>query len=144
MQPKTERKDPPKPHKPPLKKNVASSAPRQQQAASSRENTGGAAASADPNVINRYAAQLAAALRSRLRYPDAARSQEISGVATIHFMMQRSGRIISASLVRSTGNNILDQAALATAAPGTALPPAPDSLPKQQLTFTVPLRFSLR
>ncbi|PVE26037.1 hypothetical protein DC522_02040 [Microvirga sp. KLBC 81] len=142
-QTKTERKDPPKPRKPTLKKNVASSSP-QQQAASSSENTGGAAASADPNVINRYAARLAAALRSRLRYPDAARLQGVSGVATIRFTMQRSGRIVSASLVRSTGNNILDQAALATAVPGTALPSAPDALPQQQLTFTVPLRFNLR
>lgn len=148
VQPKTERKDPPKdppkPRKPAPKNNVASSAPRQQQAASSRENNGGAAASADPNVINRYAAQLAAALRNRLRYPDAARRQGVSGVATIRFTMQRSGRIVSASLVRSTGNTILDEAALATAAPGTALPAAPDALPQQQLTFTVPLRFNIR
>ncbi len=144
VQPKTERKDPPKPRKPTPKKNIASSAPRPQQAASSRENNGGAAASADPNVINRYAAQLAAALRNRLRYPDAARRQGVSGVATIRFTMQRSGRIISASLVRGTGNDVLDEAALATAAPGTALPSAPDALPQQQLTFTVPLRFNIR
>jgi periplasmic protein TonB len=144
VQPKTESKDPPKPRKLTPKQNVASSALRQQQAASSRENNGGAAASADPNVINRYAAQLAAALRNRLRYPDIARRQGVSGVATIRFTMQHSGRIISASLVRGTGNDILDQAALATAAPGTALPSAPDALPQQQLTFTVPLRFNIR
>jgi protein TonB len=105
---------------------------------------GGSAASADPNTLNRYAAQLAAALRSRLRYPETARAQGISGVATLRFTMQRSGRIVSATLVRSAGNTVLDQAALAAASPGTSLPPAPETIPQQQFTFSVPLRFSLR
>ena len=75
---------------------------------------------------------------------DAARAQGLAGVATIRFTMQRSGQILSASLVRSAGHNTLDQAALATAAPGASLPPAPDAVPQQQLTFVVPLRFNLR
>jgi len=151
--PKPVKKPPPerKPieRKPPPRREVAEqraapSTPRQGQASSSREDTGGAAAAADPNAFNRYAAQLAAALRSRLRYPEAARSQGISGVATVRFTMQRSGRIVTASLVRGTGHLILDHAALATAAPGTSLPPAPDAVPQQQFTFVVPLRFNLR
>ncbi|MFC1456513.1 MULTISPECIES: energy transducer TonB family protein [Microvirga] len=135
--------------KPPPRRDVAEqrpvpSTPRQGQASSSRENTGGAAASADPNVLNRYVAQLAAALRSRLRYPETARAQGLEGVATIRFTMQRSGQIVSASLVRSTGNPSLDQAALAAASPGTSLPAAPETMPQQQLTVSVPLRFNLR
>lgn len=144
VRPKTERKDPPKPRKPPLRKYVAPSVPRQQQAASSQENTGGAAASADPNVLNRYKAQLVAALRRRLRYPASEQRRGNTGIATVSITMQRSGRIVSASLVRSTGNTALDQAALATVAPGTVLPSVPDALPQQQLTFTVPLRFDIR
>jgi protein TonB len=123
---------------------AAPSAPRDGQRSSSAENTGGAAAAADPNLLNRYAAQLASALKQRLRYPESARLQGISGVATIRFTMQRSGRITGASLVRGTGHAVLDQAAVATAAPGTSLPPAPDSIPQQQFTFSVPLRFNLR
>ncbi|KAB0265477.1 TonB family protein [Microvirga brassicacearum] len=123
---------------------AAPSVPRDGQRSSSAENTGGAAAAADPNVLNRYAAQLASALRQRLRYPESARLQGISGVATIRFTMQRSGRITGASLVRGTGHAVLDQAALATAAPGTSLPPAPNTIPQQQFTFSVPLRFNLR
>jgi protein TonB len=135
--------------KPPPRQDVAEqrpvpSMPRRGQASSSRENTGGAAASADPNVLNRYVAQLAAALRNRLRYPEAARAQGLEGVATIRFTMQRSGRIVSASLVRSTGNGALDQAALAAASPGSNLPAAPEAMPQQQLTVSVPLRFNLR
>jgi protein TonB len=147
--PKPEKKPPPKPveRKPPPRRTVAEQKPlpsdaRQGQASASRENMSGQAASADPTARNRYLASLVASLRNRLRYPDVARSQGITGVATVRFTMDRSGRIISASLVRSAGHPALDQAALTTASPGSSLPPIPDFIP--QSTFTVPLRFNLR
>jgi len=147
-EPKPEKKPPlPKPveRKPPPRRTVVQQPPseaRQGQASSSRENMGGSAASADPAARNRYLASLVAALQRRLRYPDAARAQGISGVAQIRFTVDRSGRIVSASLMRSAGHAALDQAALATAAPGSSVPPVPDFIP--QLTYTIPLRFNLR
>jgi protein TonB len=147
--PKPEKKPPPKlvERKPPPRRAAAEQKPlpsdaRQGQASASRENMSGQAASADPNARNRYLASLAATLRNRLRYPDVARSQGVSGVAQIRFTVDRSGRIVSSSLVRSTGHPALDQAALATASPGSSVPPVPDFIP--QLTFTIPLRFNLR
>ncbi len=112
--------------------------------AASRENAGGAAASAaDPSAMNRYVAQLAAALKSRLRYPEAARAVGAGGVTTLRFTLHRSGRVLSASIARSAGHPALDQAALATASPGSMLPPAPDAVPHNQLTISVPLRFNM-
>ncbi|MBQ0824721.1 TonB family protein [Microvirga sp. HBU67558] len=133
--------------KPPPRRTVAEPKPlpsdaRQGQASASREDTGGQAASADPTARNRYLASLVASLRNRLRYPDVARSQGVTGVATVRFTMDRSGRIVSASLVRGAGHPALDQAALAAASPGSSLPPIPDFIP--QSTFTVPLRFNIR
>lgn len=117
---------------------------RASQGLSSRQDTAGRAAAADPDALRRYAAELAAALKRRLRYPDAAREAGIRGTATLRFTLDRSGRILSASLLRSAGSAALDQAALATVAPGTSLPAAPDGLPQQQLTISVPLRFEIR
>jgi protein TonB len=149
--PKPVKPPPPKPieRKPTPRREVRESAPppsnaRAGQASSSREAMQGSAASADPNVMNRYAASLAASLRGRLRYPDQARSQGITGIATVRFTMDRSGRILSATVVRGAGHPVLDDAALAAARPGSTLPAAPDSLPQQQFTFSVPLRFNLR
>nr|WP_255616560.1 energy transducer TonB [Microvirga puerhi] len=138
---KVERK-PPSPQS--ERRKARPSDPRQGQVATSRENLQGAAAAADPDVLNRYIATLAATLRDRLRYPEIARSQGISGVATLRFTMHRSGQVIGASLLRSTGSPVLDEAALAVARPGGNLPPAPDSLPQQQFSLSVPLRFNLR
>jgi protein TonB len=148
-EPQPEKKPPPKPveRKPPPRRTVVQPPPseaRQGQASSSRENTGGAAASADPTVLNRYVASLTAALRSRLRYPDVARTQGIDGVATLRFTMDRFGRIINSTVTRSAGHPALDQAAMAAASPGSPLPPAPAGLPQQQFTISVPLRFNLR
>lgn len=149
--PKPEKKPVQKPaeQKPPRRRTVARppqppSEARQGQASASRENLGGAAASADPNVLNRYVSSLTAALRGRLRYPNIARSQGAVGIATLRFTMDRSGRIISSTLVKSAGHPALDEAALATASPGSSLPPAPAALPQQQFTISVPLRFNLR
>jgi protein TonB len=152
LQQKPEKKPPPpKPveRKPPPRRTVTQSPQplseaRQGQASSSRENTGGAAASADPTVLNRYVASLTAALRKRLRYPDVARSHGIDGMATLRFTMDRSGRIMISTVVRSAGHPALDQAAIAAASPGSFLPAAPAALPQQQFTISVPLRFNLR
>ncbi|NBJ11073.1 TonB family protein [Microvirga sp. SYSU G3D207] len=150
--PKPERKPlPPNPveRKPPPRRTAAQQAQppseaRQGQASSSRENMEGAAAAADPSALNRYRAALYAAVRSRLRYPPSAESQGISGTAEIRFTLDRSGQVLNVSLVRSTGNPLLDQAALATARPGSSLPAAPASVPQQQFTVTAPLRFNPR
>lgn len=112
---------------------------------SSRENAGGAAASNyDPGALSRYSAQLAAALRGRLRYPDAARAAGATGVASVRFTIHRSGRVLSANIVRSAGHPALDQAAIATVAPGSSLPAAPAALTQQTFTISVPLRFNIR
>lgn len=138
----------PKPveRKPPPRRTVAEQKPpseaRQGQASASREDMGGAAASADPRERGQYFARLRSTLRNRLRYPDAVQNQGVSGVAHIRFTIDNSGRIIGSSLVRSTGNPALDQAALATASPGSSVPSAPESVPER--SFTIPLRFDLR
>jgi len=125
----------------------AASAPATAQrgrSAASRESNAASAASADPNARNRYAAMISAAVRRRLRFPDYARSRGSGGTATVRFTVHRSGRVMSASLVRSAGDGTLDRAALATVVPGSSLPAAPDAVPQQQITFVVPLRFDLR
>ncbi len=109
--------------------------------AASRENPGSAAGTVDPSLMSRYAAQLTAALRARLRYPSGVGA---GGVAVLRFTMDRSGRVLTAAISRSAGNAALDDAALAAAAPGSSLPPVPDGLPQQRLTISVPLRFGSR
>lgn len=147
--PKPEKKPVQKPveRKPPPRRTVAQpqqppSEARQGQASASRENMGGAAASADPAESARYLASLRATLRSRMRIPNALRSQGFNGSVSVLFTIDSSGRITSSSLVRSSGHPVADQAALAAARPGSSVPPAPASVP--QRTFNLPLVISIR
>ncbi|MCG7393630.1 energy transducer TonB [Microvirga sp. ACRRW] len=141
---KEERKPDPKPRRVVAERAPPPSNASQGQASASRENMQGAAASADPNILNRYRASVSATLKSRLRYPSSASSRDISGSAGIRFVIDRSGRILSSSLARSSGNPVLDEAALAAARPGSSVPAIPDSLPHTQMPFEITLQFNLR
>jgi periplasmic protein TonB len=122
--------------------SAVSSSQRQGSPTQSRQASQGSAASGDPTLRNQYATAIRAAVLRRKRYPPSAQSARIEGTATVRFTVQRSGTVASSSLVRSAGNAALDQAALATVAPGASYPPVPEGLPGQ-MTFVVPLRFDI-
>jgi periplasmic protein TonB len=131
--------------KPPPRRAVAEpqqppSEARQGQASSSRENTQGAAASAGPNVLKSCGARLRASLQNRFRIPDALRSQGVNGSATVSFTVDDSGRIISSSIVGSSGHAAADQAALAAARLGSSVPPAPASVTQRRFVITLTTR----
>ncbi|ACL56396.1 TonB family protein [Methylobacterium nodulans] len=111
---------------------------RRAAATASRANAGGSAAapSANPNALRAWGQQISGAIRARVRSPGAG-----GGTVTIRFTVARSGRVMSASLISSSGNSSLDAAALAAAAPGSSLPPAPADVTVAQQSFSVPLAF---
>lgn len=116
---------------------------RVSSSAAARASMPGITARADRAEMQSYTAELAAALRARMRYPGTARARRIEGVATVQFTIDSSGRILRSTLIGSAGNESLDQAALATVRPGTSLP-APPRSHQGSMTVTVPLRFSIR
>jgi TonB family protein len=122
--------------------------PRPSQAAPRRaagaNELGGSGARADPNVLNSYVARVRADLERHKRYPPEARSERISGMPTIVVTLARSGKLLSASIARSSGKPVLDQAALAMARAADPLPAMPDDLGRSQLSLRVPVDFSLR
>lgn len=83
-------------------------------------------------------------LQRAKRYPDIARTRGEQGVATVKFTMDRSGHIISAGLVRSSGSQALDEEAMALIYRAEPLPPIPAELTGNTLTLTLPMTFSLR
>jgi protein TonB len=75
-------------------------------------------------------------------YPEAARARGEQGTVRLALTIGRSGQVISARLIGSSGSSILDQAALEMArnASGRPLPPEMGS----SVSLTVPVRFSIR
>ncbi|QIG79073.1 energy transducer TonB family protein [Stakelama tenebrarum] len=101
------------------------------------------AALAASNVEQSWETRLLAHLEQHRRYPAAARARREQGVVHIRFRMNRAGRILSASIARSSGSRTLDRAALATLRRSEPLPPIPEDRP-EELEISVPVEFFVR
>jgi len=103
-----------------------------------------ASPTADPQAAASWRGLLIRRLQAAKRYPERARSRGDQGVALATFTMDRAGRVVSASLARSSGSVLLDEEAVAMIHRAEPLPPPPPELAGGSLTFTVPVSFALR
>ena len=101
----------------------------------------GPAASAD--AVRGWQAELLGRLQHAKRYPDAARERDEQGVATVSFVLDRGGHVLSAALVRSSGSAALDGEALALVQRAEPLPPMPPVMAGGSIRLTVPITFAL-
>jgi len=74
-------------------------------------------------------------------YPHGTRA---SGRAMVELVVARDGRLLSARLMQSAGDAVLDRAALAAVHRAGRFPAAPKGLTRASYSFTLPLRFAWR
>lgn len=89
-----------------------------------------------------YEALLGEWLNSHKRYPESAREHGEEGSAVLHFAVERDGRVIEASVIRSSGYADLDQG-LEQMMRGAILPPFPSDMAQSSISVSVTIRFSL-
>lgn len=85
-----------------------------------------------------------AALNKVKRYPREASFRRRQGVPIIRFVMDRSGRVLSASLERSSGVPALDGEALELPRRAQPLPKPPEDVPGATIELVVPVEFYMR
>jgi protein TonB len=78
------------------------------------------------------------------RYPRDAHFSRQQGVPYIRFTMDRQGKVLSASLERSSGFRSLDQEALALPKRAQPLPKPPEDVKGDPLELVVPVEFFMR
>lgn len=88
--------------------------------------------------------QVLAALNKVKRYPRAAMSRRQQGIPYIRFVLDRSGRVISASLERSSGFAALDDEAASLPKRAQPLPKPPDHVKGDRIEMIVPVEFFMR
>lgn len=66
------------------------------------------------------------------------------GTPVVQFTVTRDGRLLSSQLARSSGNDLLDQEALALVQRAQPLPAFAEDMPEATRTVIVPVQFSLR
>ena len=103
-----------------------------------------ASAAAPSNAVPSWRGELVARLQRAKRYPDPARSRGEQGVAYVTFTMDRTGHVLSVSIARSSGSQMLDDEAAAMIRRAEPLPPVPAEIAGSTVTLTVPVTFALR
>ena len=86
--------------------------------------------------------ELVAHLDKHKRYP-AARSQK-SAEILVSFALDRLGRVVSATIVKGSGDTVFDEAALAMLKRSDPVPPPPPMVADEGLSFTVPVIFRVK
>ena len=76
-------------------------------------------------------------------YPTQAKKEKQQGTVVVRFSINRAGEVISADIKRSSGNALLDQAALELLRKASPVPALPDSMPQQTLNIALPIDYSL-
>ncbi|PZP43249.1 MAG: energy transducer TonB [Azospirillum brasilense] len=97
-----------------------------------------AAAGPPPNWTGR----LSAAINRAKRYPREAEMRGIQGVVIVTFAMRRDGTLISARVSRSSGSELLDEAAVETLQ-RASLPPVPEEFSDDTFSAAVPINFNV-
>ena len=86
---------------------------------------------------------MAGYLASGRNYPEEARRRGEEGRVTLRFTVDRSGRVVDASVAASSGSAALDAAGLALIRQA-AFPPFPPAMSQARVTITSPVRYTLR
>ena len=147
--PKPKQKPKPDPEPEVAQKPVQQPAQRQGAIAAPAPPAAQAAAPSADDVVRRKAAEanwqgiLLAHLQKHQKYPRSAIRRNIEGTVFIRFRMDRSGKLLSYSVIRSSGHEVLDEEALAMMERADPLPPLPPELPRETIEIDVPTDFFL-
>jgi protein TonB len=95
---------------------------------------------AESNAVGAWQQQITLHLSSNKRFPPNARGQ--SGTAKVRFMIDRTGRLVSAQLLASTGHPQLDAEAIALLHRAQPFPAPPLEANSDDLRFDLPIVFA--
>lgn len=103
---------------------------------------GGGAGGADAK--SSLGAAVRAAIEREKSYPRRARMRGVEGLLALQVTISRDGRLLGAGIARSSGEAMLDDAALDAARSVGRYPSAPGDLPGAEFSFVIPIAFQLR
>ncbi|KPF71814.1 hypothetical protein IP69_04825 [Bosea sp. AAP35] len=131
-----ERRKPVNQDKPPAERTSAPIAQAQPAPAAAAPSRG--ASSATSASAASWRGTLLAHLNRYKRFPDGANP----GTVQVSFSIDRSGRVLAARLVRSSGDRALDDEAVAMIRRASPLPAPPEGLGGSAIALAVPVKFS--
>jgi protein TonB len=131
---KTEQSKPQDKSKKPVK---TTSAPKPLPAPRARTNAAPASGESSSMSIATWRGMVVAHMNRHKRYPGSG-----GGTSSVAFTIDRSGRVLSARLIRSSGSAALDQEAVSLARRASPVPAPPANMGRGSIVLSVPVRFS--
>jgi protein TonB len=101
------------------------------------------AAAAPVAVVRRWESALVAHIERFKRYPADARARGEQGMVRVAFTIDREGWVRGSHIVQSSGSPELDQEVLGMLTRAQPVPRPPERVPANELSFNVPIRFSI-
>lgn len=99
----------------------------------------------DAEIMSRYTQMISLWIQKFKVYPEEARIAGLNGSTVVRIRIDRRGNIRYYALERSTGIEVLDQAAIDMIRRANPVPAVPDDYPEGELfEFLVPVNFSLQ
>jgi protein TonB len=83
-------------------------------------------------------------LNKHKKYPHEARKSGDEGVAAVSFTLDRSGKVISSHLDKSSGSDLLDKEAIEVLSRASPFPPPPSDVPNLTINLTLPIQFRIK
>lgn len=125
-------------------------APQTTAAPRSEQNTAATPAAPSPgsvasrNAIASWRELLMMRLQQNKRYPRSAEERHEQGVVTLNFTVDRSGKVLSRKIVKSSGVAALDTEVMTMLDRAQPLPAFPPAMAQHSINLVVPIRFSLK
>jgi periplasmic protein TonB len=111
--------------------------PETPPAAPERKSAGGAAAGGEATLRAAYLGSLRAKIEKATVKP----RSRASGTTIVRFTVDAAGHVVSREIAASSGDKVLDEAALAAVARALPLPPFPEGLARDPLVVSIPFKF---
>lgn len=116
----------------------AATAPKRIEAPRAKANAAPSSGVASSMSVATWRGAVMAHLNRHKRYPGGG----AGGTSSVAFTIDRSGHVLSARLIGSSGSAVLDQEAVALARRASPLPAPPGNIGGANIVLTVPIRFS--
>lgn len=95
-------------------------------------------------AFQRYLRQLMRDLAKHKHYPAELKKRRLDGEVLVGFVVSATGHVEGLHIVRSSGSDALDQAAMATVRQASPLPTIPGALGRTALPLVVPIVYRLQ
>jgi protein TonB len=125
----------------PLSGSRGKAGTQESEAAGSAESRSGGGR---PGAAADYAAVLRAWLEKHKEYPRRAQRRRQEGMALLHFVMDRDGRVLDYRIQESSGHALLDREVERMIERAQPLPEMPAEMQQARLELVVPVQFLLR